>query len=83
MTGDKAKVIPLHSDPARSVSRGKARATRTPSGSAAEIADVILFLLSSAASYLTGATIPVDGGTWASSGWIRSSANKWILPPED
>jgi hypothetical protein len=34
-------------------------------------------------SYITGATLPVDGGTWASSGWVRSSKNTWILPPED
>lgn len=41
MAGEKAKVIPLHSDPARAASRAKARATRTPTGSAEEIADVI------------------------------------------
>ena len=41
MAGEKAKVIPLHSDPARVASRAKARATRTATGSAEEIADVI------------------------------------------
>lgn len=41
MAGEKAKVIPLHSDPARVAGRAKARGTRTPTGSAEEIADVI------------------------------------------
>jgi len=26
--------------------------------------------------------IPVDGGTWASSGWIRNKAGKWTLTGE-
>jgi hypothetical protein len=29
--------------------------------------------------YVTGVTIPVDGGTWASSGWLRNKAGKWTL----
>jgi len=38
------------------------------SGSASEVAEVVAFLLSGAASYLTGAEIPVDGGTASSAG---------------
>jgi len=34
------------------------------------------------ASYVTGTIIPVDGGSWASSGWVRDSSETWILPPE-
>lgn len=44
-----------------------------------ECGNVALFLASKMSEYVTGAIIPVDGGTWASSGWIRNKAGKWTL----
>lgn len=44
-----------------------------------ECGNVALFLASKMSEYVTGAVIPVDGGTWASSGWIRNKAGKWTL----
>jgi hypothetical protein len=29
--------------------------------------------------YITGAVIPIDGGTWASGGWVRTQSGKWAL----
>jgi NAD(P)-dependent dehydrogenase (short-subunit alcohol dehydrogenase family) len=52
------------------------------SGFEDECGRVIVFLASALASYVTGTIIPVDGGSWASSGWVRNSADDWILPPE-
>jgi NAD(P)-dependent dehydrogenase (short-subunit alcohol dehydrogenase family) len=47
-----------------------------------ECGSAAVFLASRMASYITGTILPVDGGSWASSGWVRSSSNDWILPPE-
>ena len=38
-----------------------------------------MFLASPTSSYITGIVLPVDGGTWASSGWVRDRAGKWML----
>jgi NAD(P)-dependent dehydrogenase (short-subunit alcohol dehydrogenase family) len=51
-------------------------------GVAAEIADAAVFLCSDRASYLTGATLSVDGGTAASSGWLRT-AGGWTVQGAD
>lgn len=46
-----------------------------------ECASVIVWLSSPMASYVTGVTINVDGGTWASSGWLRDGKGGWTLNP--
>ena len=47
-----------------------------------ECGQLAVFLVSKMATYITGAIIPVDGGTWASGGWIRNDVGTWVLPPE-
>lgn len=48
-----------------------------------ECGNVAVFLSSAMSSYITGTVIPVDGGAWASSGWIRNQSGKWTLTAED
>lgn len=59
---------------------------RVPLGRAgidAECGHLAVFLASKMASYITGTVIPIDGGTWGSSGWIRNNGTgDWVLPPE-
>lgn len=59
-----------------------ATARRLPlgrAGMAEECGQAALFLASPASSYITGTILPVDGGAWASSGWVRDRAGKWVL----
>jgi NAD(P)-dependent dehydrogenase (short-subunit alcohol dehydrogenase family) len=60
----------------------EATARRIPLGRAGidtECGNAAVFLCSAMSSYVTGAVIPVDGGTWASSGWVRDRAGQWSL----
>jgi hypothetical protein len=41
-------------------------------GDAEECGDVVAFLCSPLARYITGAVVPIDGVAWAASGWYRS-----------
>lgn len=40
-------------------------------GELEEVAGCVVFLASALSSYLTGSTLHVDGGTFASSGWFN------------
>lgn len=51
-------------------------------GTIEECGAVVAFLCSPLASYLTGINVPVDGGTRASSGWLRSQGGRWSLVGE-
>ncbi|MET0250039.1 MAG: SDR family oxidoreductase [Sphingobium sp.] len=44
-----------------------------------ECGDAAVFLASQMASYITGATLHVDGGTFASNGWMRDADGNWTL----
>lgn len=44
-----------------------------------ECGDAAVFLCSSLASYVTGAVLPVDGGTAAAAGWVRGKDGRWTL----
>ncbi|WP_051191717.1 SDR family NAD(P)-dependent oxidoreductase [Microbacterium luticocti] len=48
-----------------------------------DYADVVAFLASDAARFVTGQTIPVDGGTLAASGWYRKAHGRgWTNMPD-
>jgi NAD(P)-dependent dehydrogenase (short-subunit alcohol dehydrogenase family) len=52
-------------------------------GQPADYADVVVFLVSDAARFVTGQTIPVDGGTLAASGWYRRTDGQgWTNLPD-
>jgi NAD(P)-dependent dehydrogenase (short-subunit alcohol dehydrogenase family) len=48
-------------------------------GAVDDCAGVAVFLSSRLARYITGVTISIDGGTWASSGWSRRATGGWQL----
>ncbi len=69
--------------PALFTEEGRAAQTRyVPLGRPGNFDDcagAAVFLASSMSGYITGTTLNVDGGTWASSGWIRNDADGWTL----
>jgi NAD(P)-dependent dehydrogenase (short-subunit alcohol dehydrogenase family) len=46
-----------------------------------ECASAVVWLCSKMSAYVTGVNIPVDGGTFASSGWLREPSGGWTLNP--
>jgi NAD(P)-dependent dehydrogenase (short-subunit alcohol dehydrogenase family) len=53
-------------------------------GTGGDQADVVAFLASDDARFVTGAVIPTDGGSLAAGGWFRSArAGRWVNRPFD
>jgi NAD(P)-dependent dehydrogenase (short-subunit alcohol dehydrogenase family) len=52
-------------------------------GAPLDQARAALFLASELSSFITGHTIPVDGGTAAAGGWFRSASRGWTNRPID
>jgi NAD(P)-dependent dehydrogenase (short-subunit alcohol dehydrogenase family) len=50
-------------------------------GSVEDVAGAAVYLASDLAAWITGINIHVDGGTWASSGWIKQG-DSWTLFPD-
>jgi NAD(P)-dependent dehydrogenase (short-subunit alcohol dehydrogenase family) len=50
-------------------------------GKPEDVAGAAVYLASDLAAWITGINIHVDGGTWASSGWIKQDAS-WTLFPD-
>jgi NAD(P)-dependent dehydrogenase (short-subunit alcohol dehydrogenase family) len=48
-------------------------------GSIEDCGQLAAFLASPLASYVTGVCIPVDGGSWASGGWLRGHDDGWTI----
>lgn len=46
-----------------------------------DVAGAAVFLVSDLAAYVTGATLPVDGGTDAAGGWYHDGEGSWVLGP--
>jgi len=44
-----------------------------------ECGKAAVYLASRMSEYVTGIVLPVDGGSWASSGWLRNKAGRWTL----
>jgi NAD(P)-dependent dehydrogenase (short-subunit alcohol dehydrogenase family) len=44
-----------------------------------ECGDAAVYLCSGMSSYVTGVLLPVDGGTWAAGGWMRTPTGGWTL----
>jgi NAD(P)-dependent dehydrogenase (short-subunit alcohol dehydrogenase family) len=50
-------------------------------GVVSECASTAVWMCSSMSEYVTGITVNVDGGTWASGGWLRTDGGTWTYNP--
>ena len=48
-------------------------------GTPEDVAGACVYLASDLGAWITGITVSVDGGTWASSGWVRDPKGAWSL----
>jgi NAD(P)-dependent dehydrogenase (short-subunit alcohol dehydrogenase family) len=46
-----------------------------------ECASTAVWMCSAMSEYVTGVTVNVDGGTWASGGWMRGRDGRWTFSP--
>jgi NAD(P)-dependent dehydrogenase (short-subunit alcohol dehydrogenase family) len=82
LSGNRAGPVDPASWPKPTPQEADAIARRIPMGRAGidtECGNVAVFLSSKMSDYVTGTVIPVDGGTWASGGWIRNRSGQWVL----
>lgn len=49
-------------------------------GTHQELSNAVLFLVSDLSSFITGTALHVNGGSFASSGWIRWPGDDWYFP---
>jgi NAD(P)-dependent dehydrogenase (short-subunit alcohol dehydrogenase family) len=74
---DEAKWLPITPEMADATAR---RIPLQRPGIDVECGHAALYLASRMSSYVTGIVLPVDGGSWASSGWVRDKhSGKWVL----
>ena len=52
-------------------------------GTAEETADVVVFLASDLARFVTGQVVATDGGTLTAGGWFRAANGRWTNRPRD
>jgi NAD(P)-dependent dehydrogenase (short-subunit alcohol dehydrogenase family) len=79
---DPTRPVDATADAPYSPERADAIKRRIPLGRGGvdmECGNLALFLSSKMSDYITGAVIPIDGGTWASGGWVRNRAGNWAL----
>lgn len=52
-------------------------------GAPEDSADVVVFLASDLARFVTGQVIPTDGGTLAAGGWFKTQRGRWTNRPRE
>jgi NAD(P)-dependent dehydrogenase (short-subunit alcohol dehydrogenase family) len=83
--GNREAIAARPAGEATDAQRAASMATYIPMGTPPmpeDLADGVLFLVSDLAKFVTGTTLHVDGGTWASSGFLRwPDGDGWLPVP--